>query len=178
MNVEKLAADIKAALKSERSSLATESLALGWSKNRLGQILKQDKIELNTYASICEHFDLDFFSYTEGEAFPYFWRVKHLVSDCSVPYNKTLKVEAGQVVEIYGDTPIKFKAWGRDYEFPEGCSYIVSATEGIITYGEYYVVAEENKAFTVKLGEDIKKKPKYLYKLISVAVRGARPKKE
>ena len=52
MNVGKLAVDVKAALKSKRSSLATESLALGWSKNRLGQILKQDKIELNTYLSI------------------------------------------------------------------------------------------------------------------------------
>ena len=177
MNVGKLAVDVKAALKSKRSSLAAESLAMGWSKNRLGQILKQDKIELNTYLSICEHFDLDFFNYTEDEAFPYFWRVKHLVSDCSVPYNKTLKVSAGEIVEIYGDTPIKFDAWGRNYEFPEGCSYIASITKGI-TYGEYYVVAEENKAFTVKLGEEIKKKPKYLYKLISVAVRGARPKRE
>ena len=60
---------------------------------------------------------------------------------------------------------------GSYLRISRGCSYTASITKGI-TYGEYYVVAE-NKALLL-LGEEIKKKPKYLYKLISVAVSQAK----
>lgn len=175
MDTKSLRVDVRLRLKEMNSSLSAESINLGWSKNRLGQILKQEMIEVKTFGNICEHFSLDVYDYVGDNFFPYFWKVKHLVSDSSFKYEKTIKVQPGGVYEIYGDQPIKFSAWGRHYDFPDGCSFIVTKIKGAIEPSSLYVIAQKiGDSFKVVRG-DAMKKPAIKFRLISILVQGARP---
>ena len=164
--------DVVKILKAEKMSLSQASKNIGWSANRLGQILNQGDVSADNLVKICDRFRLDIYNYADVDAFPYFWRVKHLLSDCAIPYFKTINITAGNVLEIYGDEPIKFSAWGEDYNFPAGCSLIVTKMlEQEFLAARLYVIADKDgDRFKIVVGDKIKGRPKYVYNLISVAV--------
>ena len=172
LNTINLKKDVVKILKAEKMSLSQASKNIGWSANRLGQILNQGDVSADNLVKICDHFRLDIYNYADADAFPYFWRVKHLLSDCSIPYFKTINITAGNVLEIYGDEPIKFSAWGQDFNFPAGCSLIVTKMlEREFLAARLYVIADKDgDRFKIVVGDKIKGRPKYVYNLISVAV--------
>lgn len=174
MQTKNLKTDVKKILKAAKMSLSTASQNMGWSPNRLGQILNQSDISSDNLVKICDHFRLDIYNYADANAFPYFWRVKHLMSDCSIPYFKTTTITAGHVCELYGDEEINFKAWGESFRFPPGSSLIVSETytDDLMANRLYAIADKDGDRFKIVIGEKVKGKPKYVYSIISIAVAG------
>tara|TARA_B100000287_G_scaffold314607_1_gene298102 strand:- start:11408 stop:11992 length:585 start_codon:yes stop_codon:yes gene_type:complete len=174
MQTKNLKTDVKKILKAAKMSLSTASKNMGWSPNRLGQILNQSDVSSDNLVKICDHFRLDIYNYADADAFPYFWRVKHLMSDCSIPYFKTTTITAGHVCELYGDEEINFKAWGESYRFPPGSSLIVTEnfTDDLIGNRLYAIADKDGDRFKIVMGEKVKGKPKYVYSVVSIAVAG------
>lgn len=174
MQTKNLKTDVKKILKAAKMSLSTASKNMGWSPNRLGQILNQSDVSSDNLVKICDHFRLDIYNYADPDAFPYFWRVKYLMSDCSIPYFKTTTITAGHVFEIYGDEEISFKAWGELYRFPPGSSLIVLENfDTLLQSNRLYAIADKDgDRFKVVMGEKVRGRPKYIYSIVSVALAG------
>ena len=174
MQTKNLKTDVKKILKAAKMSLSTASKMMGWSPNRLGQILNQSDVSSDNLLKICDHFRLDIYNYADADAFPYFWHVKHLMSDCAIPYFKTVKISTQNFFEIFSDEPLKFSAWGEHYYFPTGCSCIVSKmVDREFMATRLYVIADKDgDPFKIVVGDKIKGRPKYFYALFSIAVAG------
>ena len=174
MQTKNLKTDVKKILKAAKMSLSTASKNMGWSPNRLGQILNQSDVSSDNLVKICDHFRLDIYNYADPDSFPYFWRVKYLMSDCSIPYFKTTTITAGHVFEIYGDEEISFEAWGELYRFPPGSSLIVLENfDTLLQSNRLYAIADKDgDRFKVVMGEKVRGRPKYIYSIVSVALAG------
>lgn len=172
-NVKLLKEDVENKKKIQKFSLSRVSKKLGWSANRLGQILKADDMTLENLKKITTYFNLDPYKYCIGGDFTHYWRAKHLISNADTPYFQMAETNPQNFFEIICDRPIAFKRGGQSYHFPSGTNLIVEDInkEYFHDIALYAYAAKKDSPFKIAEGWELKyKKPSltHVYQVIGV----------
>lgn len=141
---------VRDAIRVKGTSLAFESEALGWSKNRLGQCLNEGtSLSWQIVFNICKHFDLPLEQVVDdaGNTMAYM-PMGHLLSDSSVAYGRRRYYKVSGMTEIYVDSYVTVRIPQGTLHLHPGARLRVAETTEIVE-GNSYAVAQLGKPFQI-----------------------------
>lgn len=156
INYKRLNKLVRAAIKAKGTSLAAESEALGWSKNRLGQCLNEGaSLSWQIIFNICKHFDLPLEEIVNdaGNTMAYM-PMGHLLSNSSVAYGRRRYYNVSGMSEIYIDRYVTVRIPQGTLHLHPGARFRVAQTTEIVE-GNSYAVAKFGEPFQILDWSDV-----------------------
>lgn len=157
INNKRLSELVRDAIRVKGTSLAAESEALGWSKNRLGQCLNEGtSLSWQIVFNICKHFDLPLEQVVDdaGSMMAYM-PMGRLLSDSSAAHGQRRYYEVSGVTEIYVDSYVTVRVPQGTLHLHPGARLRVTETTKIIE-GNSYAVAQRGEPFRILEWSDVK----------------------
>lgn len=141
---------VRAAIIVKGTSLASESEALGWSKNRLGQCLNEaTSLSRQIVFNICKHFELPLEEVVSdaGNTMAYM-PMGHLLSDSGIAYGRRRYYKISGITEIYVDSYVTVRVPQGTLQLYPGARLRVAETTEIVE-GNSYAVAKRGEPFEI-----------------------------